>query len=466
MGESVPHAERDDELGYASSARLSWSSRAEELALAVVGDDGCVHVFRLENGRFVWQRPALRSELLGKASCVSMRPCTTDVVAAGFEGGQLAVWRHRELQVFHAAAAAHENAPVLAVSWSDDATLLASLAATEAASVLLWRATAGSEEPYRLRSIKAIEAPSQFFSWTRCALREYYEAARRYRGATSALSSRREVSNTASASRSNDESGERTRAFVEGCGALSFAHGGAHKPRVSPALVAVSGGNARVWITAGWESVAVRRDDVRCAAWSPSGTTLLLGCGADLVAAQLQTVTSASNPGHDAVDAAALRTHFRAVFAERIAGRTVYSSSFSQDAQHASSEGHVASDTARDHLDQASSRNVLTGALGEEVESIAWDASGERVAVSFRQRQRHHEREVEHLIALFAVREHPQWSMLLLGYIRGERNEIPLSMQFRPALQADGALLAVLWKSMHVSLVPLVFQPAHNHRRQ
>ncbi|CAH9112608.1 unnamed protein product [Cuscuta epithymum] len=94
----------------------------------------------------------------------------------------------------------------------------------------------------------------------------------------------------------------------------------------------------------------------------------------------------------------------------------------------------------------------ITGSVG--VERIAWDASGERLAVSYKDG----EEPYKGLIAIYDVRRTPLISASLIGFIRGPGdNPKPLSFSFHNRFK-QGPLLSVCWSTGFCSTYPLIFR--------
>ncbi|KAJ4958150.1 hypothetical protein NE237_025261 [Protea cynaroides] len=96
----------------------------------------------------------------------------------------------------------------------------------------------------------------------------------------------------------------------------------------------------------------------------------------------------------------------------------------------------------------------LTGCQG--IEKIAWDASGERLALSYKGG----DEKYNGLIAVFDVRRTPLISTSLIGFIRGPgQSPKPLAFSFHNKFK-QGPLLSVLWSSGWCCTYPLIF---HSH---
>ncbi|KAM4700055.1 aladin [Discoglossus pictus] len=92
--------------------------------------------------------------------------------------------------------------------------------------------------------------------------------------------------------------------------------------------------------------------------------------------------------------------------------------------------------------------------IGGEVQAMAWDPSGERLAVMLKGNP---EYETSHtLIAVFRTRNSPIFELLPCGFIHGEEGDAPQLMQFHPSFQ-KGALLSTLWSSGRLTHIPFYF---------
>ncbi|CAA6657018.1 unnamed protein product [Spirodela intermedia] len=95
---------------------------------------------------------------------------------------------------------------------------------------------------------------------------------------------------------------------------------------------------------------------------------------------------------------------------------------------------------------------VATGSHG--IESIAWDALGERLAFSFRGCDDLH----RGLVAVYDIRRGPLISASLVGFIRGPgENPKPLAFAFNDRFR-QGPLLSVCWSSGWCCTYPLIFR--------
>ncbi|KAJ4706950.1 Aladin [Melia azedarach] len=94
----------------------------------------------------------------------------------------------------------------------------------------------------------------------------------------------------------------------------------------------------------------------------------------------------------------------------------------------------------------------LTGSHG--IEKVAWDASGERLAVSYKGGDDIY----KGLIAIYDARRTPLISVSLIGFIRGPGdNPKPLAFSFHDKFK-QGPLLSVCWSSGFCCTYPLIFR--------
>ncbi|XP_010541459.1 PREDICTED: LOW QUALITY PROTEIN: aladin [Tarenaya hassleriana] len=94
----------------------------------------------------------------------------------------------------------------------------------------------------------------------------------------------------------------------------------------------------------------------------------------------------------------------------------------------------------------------LTGSEG--IEKIAWDGSGERLAVSYKGGDDNY----KGLIAIYDTRRTPIVSASLVGFIRGPgENPKPLSFSFHDKFK-QGPLLSVCWNTGFCCTYPLIFR--------
>nr|TKR97995.1 hypothetical protein D5086_0000207930 [Populus alba] len=97
---------------------------------------------------------------------------------------------------------------------------------------------------------------------------------------------------------------------------------------------------------------------------------------------------------------------------------------------------------------------TMTGSEG--IEKIAWDASGERLAVSYKGGDDNY----KGLVAIYDVRRTPLISASLVGFIRGPgENPKPIAFSFHDKFK-QGPLLSVCWSSGFCCTYPLIF---HSH---
>ncbi|KAM6976483.1 aladin [Aplochiton taeniatus] len=95
--------------------------------------------------------------------------------------------------------------------------------------------------------------------------------------------------------------------------------------------------------------------------------------------------------------------------------------------------------------------------VGGEVQSLAWDARGERLAVLLKGDPL--AVGCSATIAVFKTRANPVFELLPCGFVQGEPGTEPRLMQFHPNFQ-QGALLTVCWSNGRITHVPFYFTSA------
>uniref|UniRef100_A0A669DIT7 Achalasia, adrenocortical insufficiency, alacrimia n=1 Tax=Oreochromis niloticus TaxID=8128 RepID=A0A669DIT7_ORENI len=95
--------------------------------------------------------------------------------------------------------------------------------------------------------------------------------------------------------------------------------------------------------------------------------------------------------------------------------------------------------------------------VGGEIQSLAWDPRGERLAVLLKGDPRAADRSP--IIAVFKTRVSPIFELLPCGFVQGEPGAEPRLMQFHPNFR-HGALLTVCWSSGRITHVPFYFLSA------
>lgn len=100
---------------------------------------------------------------------------------------------------------------------------------------------------------------------------------------------------------------------------------------------------------------------------------------------------------------------------------------------------------------------------GGDVEQMAWDPTGERLAVAFSRHSAEHEEEFleSNLVALYGTSSQSYFRLSPMGYIRGPlESGKAVSLQFHPKPQEPmGAILAIAWAGGCISFVQLAFFP-------
>ncbi|KAJ8336407.1 hypothetical protein SKAU_G00376270 [Synaphobranchus kaupii] len=95
--------------------------------------------------------------------------------------------------------------------------------------------------------------------------------------------------------------------------------------------------------------------------------------------------------------------------------------------------------------------------IGGEVQSLAWDPRGERLAVLLKGDSETPERPA--VIAVFKTRSSPVFELLPCGFVQGEAGAEPRMIQFHPNF-SNGALLTVCWSNGRISHTPFYFVSA------
>ncbi|XP_062855582.1 aladin isoform X2 [Trichomycterus rosablanca] len=100
--------------------------------------------------------------------------------------------------------------------------------------------------------------------------------------------------------------------------------------------------------------------------------------------------------------------------------------------------------------------NELAGdvVVGGEVQSLAWDPTGERLAVLLKGRSESSNHPA--VIAVFKTRSGPIFELLPCGFVQGEAGAEPRLIHFHPHFQ-HGAQLTVCWSNGRISHVPFYF---------
>ncbi|KAI3869506.1 hypothetical protein MKX03_033229 [Papaver bracteatum] len=106
------------------------------------------------------------------------------------------------------------------------------------------------------------------------------------------------------------------------------------------------------------------------------------------------------------------------------------------------------------HLLPVELPEVVSLTNSEGIEKISWDASGERLAVSFKGG----DEKYHGLIAIYDVRRSPLITASLIGFIRGPgESPKPLAFSFHDKFK-QGPLLSVCWSSGWCCTYPLIFR--------
>ncbi|XP_053312167.1 aladin [Spea bombifrons] len=92
--------------------------------------------------------------------------------------------------------------------------------------------------------------------------------------------------------------------------------------------------------------------------------------------------------------------------------------------------------------------------IGGEIQSMAWDPSGERLAVILKGNPENESSQT--VIAVFRTRNSPVFELLPCGFINGNDGDTPQLVQFNQCFK-KGALLTALWSSGRLTHVPFYF---------
>ncbi|XP_066500239.1 aladin isoform X1 [Hoplias malabaricus] len=116
--------------------------------------------------------------------------------------------------------------------------------------------------------------------------------------------------------------------------------------------------------------------------------------------------------------------------------------------------GHKAAEVVADLSETTFNGTDGDITVGGEVQSLAWDPSGERLAVLLKGNLEASGHPA--VIAVFKTRSRPIFELLPCGFVQGEAGEEPRLIQFHPHFQ-HGALLTVCWSNGRISHVPFYF---------
>ncbi|CAO2822376.1 unnamed protein product [Amaranthus hypochondriacus] len=106
------------------------------------------------------------------------------------------------------------------------------------------------------------------------------------------------------------------------------------------------------------------------------------------------------------------------------------------------------------HLLPVELPEIATLTRSQTIEKVAWDASGERLALSFKDGDESY----QGLIAIYDVRRTPLIAASLVGFIRGPGDSPkPIAFSFHDKLK-QGPLLSVCWSTGFCCTYPLLFR--------
>ncbi|RUS78728.1 hypothetical protein EGW08_013515 [Elysia chlorotica] len=177
----------------------------------------------------------------------------------------------------------------------------------------------------------------------------------------------------------------------------------------------------RIWETHRWTSEVWSELSGRCkvACWSPDGSVLIFAM-----------------EGDSSLYAIKYREDFRG----------------KKDAQSAAGTSVLLADLSPVSVSSDSGAEIISGG---EIHSLAWDETGERLAVMFEPDAMGN----NHVIAVFKVTINPVLELLPSGFVKGRLGESVHHIAFVPNFQS-GALLSVVWSSGRIGYVPMYFVPA------
>ncbi|XP_065610730.1 aladin [Cyrtonyx montezumae] len=134
----------------------------------------------------------------------------------------------------------------------------------------------------------------------------------------------------------------------------------------------------------------------------------------------------------------------------------IYSLSFSE--YRGAMQGHVggskAASIVADLSETAFETQYGEERIGGTVQSMAWDPTGERLAVIIRGDPS--AAGAQTVVAVFRTRNSPVFELLPCGFVRGEQSAEPQLVAFQPCFE-KGALLSVCWSTGTISHIPFFF---------
>ncbi|KAJ8900930.1 hypothetical protein NDN08_000228 [Rhodosorus marinus] len=212
---------------------------------------------------------------------------------------------------------------------------------------------------------------------------------------------------------------------------LQSIQGGARLPNWSPddsSLLFVSSARKptfQVWKKGSWlsDSWVEMSGPIACCCWSRDGSTLIFAPENEPAIHAIrfeQEYNSKSSP--------AARSHYLAL--ER-------------------------TDSCRVPCKTNEAETALVGGMARQ---MAWDPTGERLAILFESQEG--AEDADNLVAIYSTRLRPTFQMNPIGWVRGTRDSGPaLSIAFKPCFKS-GSLLAVLWANRTISFVQMLFKPS------
>ncbi|TVU27117.1 hypothetical protein EJB05_29697 [Eragrostis curvula] len=207
-------------------------------------------------------------------------------------------------------------------------------------------------------------------------------------------------------------------------------------------LVDVLRGSSAELVTALWLGTPIRRglSSISLVRWSPSGDYLLAAKFFSMSAMELFTsgrqTLGLQNPGLHPMDMCLYGANWDP---EGRVALLSFSNSTTLGSIHFSSKPP----SLDAHLLPVELPEISSLIVSRGIEKLAWDASGERLAVSFKDGNEMY----RGLVAVYDVRRSPLVSLSLVGFIRGPGEEAkPLAFAFHNKFK-QGPLLSVCWSS-------------------
>jgi hypothetical protein len=226
---------------------------------------------------------------------------------------------------------------------------------------------------------------------------------------------------------------------------VSFSPSGSH-------LVTGSRGRAalRIWETAtwGWETWSGLPGPVIAAAWNPRGTHVAVACARDPVMRLFRL-----DPTPGVISVAFERAESLAPYDPSLAERVQHRR---QQQAKQDRDSHAASAAAATPAAGESARS--DNVMGGPITGLAWDPTGERLAVSFEPQCEL----ADGLVAIYAVQVRPFLDLVPIGFARvhsDAASAAPRRLAFRGNCGGRGAVLATSAEDGEIAFVPMHFRP-------